>query len=179
MMSDFDPDAKNIFDGMVEYFHNHPADSDSGLMAWNQLKTCDNAGEDVGGSHRATDGDYSWNAARYPWRIALDYRLYNDQRAYHALTPLNEWIIKNTQSDPKNIAETYRLSGMPETGKGSDSMAFVSMFAVAATIDTSNQQWLDALWKDINEKSISDEDYYGNTLKLLSMITITDHWAKP
>jgi endoglucanase len=50
---------------------------------------------------------------------------------------------------------------------------------VAATIDQSNQQWLDDLWLDMNQKSINDEDYYGNTLKLLSMITITGHWQKP
>jgi endoglucanase len=315
MMADFDPDAQKIFNGMVSFFHDHPAKSNPGLMAWNQLRTCQNAGDDVGGDNSATDGDldiayallladskwgstgdinykveagkvisaikqleidpvsqfvrigdwvdrvddgqyahttrssdfmvsyfkafagitgdnswylvrdqtyfiindirdsfsqytslipdfivdvpsnprpaepmyiedtgdgeYSWNAVRYPWRIALDYLLYDEERAYDALVPINSWIIKATGGDPGNIAETYTLDGSYSVESGFDSMASVSMFAVAAIIDKSNQLWLDDLWMDINQKSINDEDYYGNTLKLLSMITITGHWLKP
>ncbi len=315
MMVDFDPEAQKIFNGMLSFFHDHPAKSDPGLMAWNQLRTCQNAGEDVGGDNSATDGDldiayallladskwgstgdinyraeadkvisaikqfeidpvsqfvrigdwvdhvdngqyahttrcsdfmvshfkafadisadnswnsvrdrtyliinhirdsysqdtsliadfivdvpdnprpaqanfiegtgdgeYSWNAIRYPWRIALDYLLYGEQRAFDALVPINSWIKKASGGDPKNIAGTYTLEGIHSVDSGFDSMASVSMFAVAATIDQSNQQWLDDLWLDMNQKSINDEDYYGNTLKLLSMITITGHWQKP
>ena len=315
MMADFDADAQEIFDGMVHFFHDHPAASNPGLMAWNQLRNCQNAGDDVGGDNSATDGDldiayallladskwgstgdinyraeadqvisaikqweidpdsefvrigdwvdrvddgqyahttrssdfmvshfkafadisgdnswysvrdqtyliidtirdsfspdtslipdfivdvpanpqpakpmfiegdgdgeYAWNAIRYPWRIALDYILYDEQRAHDALVPINSWIKKVSGGDPKNIAETYTLDGEHSAESGFDSMASVSMFAVAATIDKSNQQWLDDLWLDINQKSINDEDYYGNTLKLLSMITITGHWQKP
>ncbi|WP_053228171.1 glycosyl hydrolase family 8 [Spirochaeta cellobiosiphila] len=315
MMADFDPESQKIFDGMVSYFHDHPARSNPGLMAWNQLSNCQDAGDDVGGYNSASDGDldiayallladrkwgsegpfnykkealkvisaikeldidpdnhfvrigdwvnrvdegqyayttrssdfmvshfkafgdftgdsswyavrdttysimdsisssyssdtylipdfivglpenpqpadpwflegsddglYSWNAARYPWRIALDYLLYDDDRAFQALMPLNVWIKRVSDGLPENIADTYSLNGKYSRKSGFDSMAFVSMFAVAATIDESNQQWLDDLWQDINEKSISDEDYYGNTLKLLAMITITGHWTKP
>ncbi|MBN2627450.1 MAG: hypothetical protein JXA95_12350 [Spirochaetales bacterium] len=315
MMADFDPDSQRIFDGMVSFFHDHPAGSTPGLMAWNQLRDCQNAGDDVGGSNSAADGDldiayallladkkwgsagdvnygdealqvisaimekeidpvsrfvrlgdwvdrvdegqyarttrssdfmvshfkafadftgddswyavrdetysimasisrtysaetflipdfivglpdnphpadsgflegsddgeYSWNAARYPWRIALDYLLYNENRAFQALMPLNLWIKRDSGGNPENIADTYSLKGKYSKNSGFDSMAFVTMFAVAATIDESNQQWLDDLWQNINEKSINDEDYYGNTLKLLAMITITGHWLKP
>ena len=315
MMSDFDPDSQKIFNGMVSFFHDHPARSNPGLMAWNQLRNCQNAGDDVGGDNSATDGDldiayaliladrkwgsegeinyreealkvisaikeqeidpvshfvrigdwvdrvdegqyadttrssdfmvshfkafadftgdsswyavrdetysimasisrsysaetflvpdfivglpdnprpadprflegsddgeYSWNAVRYPWRIALDYLLYDDIRAFQALMPLNLWIKEVSGGRPENIADTYSLKGKYSRNSGFDSMAFVSMFAVAATIDESNQQWLDDLWQDMNEKTINDEDYYGNTLKLLAMITITGHWPKP
>jgi len=315
MMADFDVDAKDIFDGMVYFFHDHPAKSNPGLMAWNQLRTCSDAGSDVGGDNSATDGDmdiayallladakwgsngtidykaeaekvisaikaheidsashfvrigdwvdtvddgiyahttrssdfmvsyfptfadvtgdtswdsvsdetysiihtirssfspntslvpdfivglpstprpaaasflegendgiYSWNAARYPWRIALDYLLNNDERAYEALTPLNKWIITTTGGDPELIADTYSLDGVPLVDGGLNTMAFVSMFAVSAMIDESNQDWLDALWQDIKATSLADEDYYGNTLKLLSMLTITGHWKQP
>jgi len=315
MMADFDLDAQKTFDGMVNYFHDHPAKSNPGLMAWNQLRNCQNAGDDVGGDHSATDGDldiayaliladhkwgstgginygnearkviaaikeeeidpvshfvrigdwvdsvddgqyayttrssdfmvshfkafadftgdsswyavrdrtysimasissrfspetslfpdfivglpqnprpakprflegvddgkYSWNALRDPWRISLDYLLYADERAFHIVRSINTWIKNVSDGNPKNIADTYTLKGRYSRNSGFDSMAFVSMFAVAAMIDESNQQWLDDLWEDMNEKSISDEDYYGNTLKLLSMITITGHWQKP
>ena len=315
MMADFDPDSQEVFDGMVSFFHDHPARSNPGLMAWNQLRNCQDAGDDVGGDNSATDGDldiayallladrkwgsegivnyrdealkiisaikeqeidpdsqfvrigdwvdrvdeglyanttrssdfmvshfkafadftgdsswyavrdetysimasisstysadtslmpdfivglpddprpadsrflegsddgaFSWNAVRYPWRIALDYLLYDDIRAFQALMPLNLWIKSVTGGRPENIADTYSLKGKYSRNSGFDSMAFVSMFAIAATIDESNQQWLDNLWQDINEKTINDEDYYGNTLKLLAMITITGHWPKP
>lgn len=314
LMADFDPNAHTAFDGMVHYFHDHPAKSGAGLMAWNQIKGCGNAHE-VAGDNSATDGDldiayallladkkwgstgslnyrkealkviaaigkheidadsrfvrigdwvddedemqyatvtrssdfmvshfkafadvtsdrtwyaardetysiinrvrakyspqtalmpdfivglpttprpaganflegrndgtYSWNAARYPWRIAVDYLLNDDQRALAALRPLNNWIKHATHSDPANIADTYTLSGNPASESGRGAMAFVSMLAVSASIEATNQSWLDALWKEMNARTVNDEDYYGNTLKLLAMITITGHWTQP
>ena len=38
MLADADPEAKALFDGMLRYFLDHPARSDPGLMAWNQVK---------------------------------------------------------------------------------------------------------------------------------------------
>jgi endo-1,4-beta-D-glucanase Y len=313
LMADFDPNARAVLDGMVRYFHDHPAKSDRGLMAWNQIKGCGNA-RDVAGDTSASDGDldvayallladrkwgagsvnyrkealeiitaigkreidtdsqfvrigdwvddaeerqyatttrssdfmvshfktfadvtdddtwytvrdetysiidairgkyspqtalmpdfivglpttprpaganflegpndgaYSWNAARYPWRIAVDYLLNDDQRALAALRPLNSWIKRATNGDPANIADTYQLSGKPTAQSGRDAVAFVSMLAVSASIEAGNQSWLDALWRDMIARTINDEDYYGNTLKLLAMITITGHWTQP
>ena len=314
LMADFDPGAHAVFDGMVHYFHDHPAKSGPGLMAWNQTKGCGNARE-VAGDHSATDGDldiayallladrkwgsagglnyrkealkviaaigkreinpdsrfvrvgdwvddedevqyasvtrssdfmvshfktfadatgdrtwyavrdvtysiinrtrskyspqtalmpdfivglpttprpagadflegpndgaYSWNASRYPWRIALDYLLNDDRRALSALRPLNNWIKGATHGDPAHIADTYTLSGNPAAESGRDAVAFVSMLAVSASIDSANQSWLDALWADMTRRTVKSEDYYGNTLKLLAMITITGHWTRP
>ncbi|MBD9626947.1 licheninase [Ensifer sp. ENS06] len=314
LMADFDPSARAVFDGMVRYFHDHPAKSNPGLMAWNQVKGCSNA-RDVAGDTSATDGDldiayallladrkwgsdgsvnyrkealkviaaigqhdidadsrfvrigdwvndvddgryapvtrssdfmvshfkafadatgdgtwyavrdetysiidrvrgkyssqtglmpdfivdlpskahpaaanflegpndgaYSWNASRYPWRIALDYLLNGDQRALAALIPLNSWIKSATDGDPTNIADTYKLNGKPAAGSGRDAVAFVSMFAVSASIQAANQSWLDALWADMTARKVENEDYYGNTLKLLAMITISGHWTQP
>ena len=57
-------------------------------------------------------------------------------------------------------------------------MAFVSKFAVSASIEATNQSWLDALWADMTRRTVKNEDYYGNTLKLLAMITIAGHWTQ-
>jgi endo-1,4-beta-D-glucanase Y len=315
LMADFDPSARAVFDGMVHYFHDHPAKSGSGLMAWNQTKGCGNAVRDVAGDTSATDGDldiayallladrkwgsdgslnyrkealkviaaigkheidvdsqfvrigdwvdetdegqyapvtrssdfmvshfkafaemtgdrtwyavrdetysiinrirdkyspktalmpdfivglptkprqaranflegpndgaYSWNAARYPWRIAVDYLLNDDPRALAALRPLNSWIKRAADGDPANIADTYELNGNPAAKSGRDALAFVSMLAVSASIEATNQSWLNALWTDMTERPLRNEDYYGNTLKLLAMITITGHWTQP
>ena len=315
MMDDFNPDAHRLFDGMVRYFHDHPASSDPGLMAWNQVEDCTDAGADIGGSNSATDGDldiayafllaerrwgnegafdygaeaqlvlrailthevaqpdnilligdwakagddatyaattrssdfmqshfaafadrtgdrrwldlrdtiygviatvgekyspgtglmpdfivslpdkpqpaprcflegeydgaYSWNAARYPWRVGLDFLLNGDERARKALRPLNAWARQATLGKPERFADTYRLDGKPAPDSGRNQMAFVSMLAVSAMIDADNRDWLDALWSSMEEKPAADEDYFGITLKLMAMIVVTGHWARP
>ncbi|KSV89603.1 hypothetical protein N184_27415 [Sinorhizobium sp. GL28] len=314
LMADFDPNARVVFDGMVRYFHDHPAKSDPGLMAWNQVKGCGNASA-VAGDTSASDGDldiayalllahkkwgssgdvnyrqealkviaairkhdidadshfvrigdwvddvddgqyastsrssdfmvshfkvfadksgdpswyqvrdetysimsairakysrntalmpdfvvnlpskprpaaanflegandgaYSWNAARYPWRVAVDYLLDGEPRALAALKPLNSWVVRATGGDPTKLADTYLLSGKPGSESGRNSVAFVSMLAVSASIEPSNQRWLNSLWANMSQRTIAAEDYYGNTLKLLAMITISGHWEKP
>ncbi|RCW24884.1 glycosyl hydrolase family 8 [Ciceribacter lividus] len=315
MMADFDDDAHRLFDGMVRFFHDHPARSDPGLMAWNQVADCTDAGEDVRGTSSATDGDldiayamllaerrwgndgtfhygaearhmlaailahevdlpgnmlligdwaktgdgatyaattrssdfmqshfaafaertgdrrwldlrdaiygvmatvgekysprtglmpdfivglpdqpkpapsgflegdydgaYSWNAARYPWRVGLDFLLTGDERAHKALRPLNAWARQTTEGRPERFADTYRLNGKPAPDAGHDQMAFISMLTVSAMIDSENQDWLDALWAAMESRPLAEEDYFGNTLKLMAMIAVTGHWAKP
>ncbi|UJW86675.1 glycosyl hydrolase family 8 [Devosia sp. SL43] len=315
MMADVDSDAHADFDAMVRYFHDHPSLSSPHLLAWNQVEGCADAGDDVGGTNTATDGDldiayallladkvwgsageldyaaearatmdaimayevepvgmhlgigdwalrpddtyfrnttrssdfmtshlrafaeasgqvdwysvldrtyaiidavrashaagtglmpdfivdldtvprpadavflegeadgmYSWNAGRYPWRIALDYLTFGEARAKAAIDPVNAWIRASTGDDPTKIADTYGLDGSTLPNHGENSMAFVAPFGVAAMIDPANQAWLDAIWADVVDKPVADEDYFGNTLKLLSMIAMSGHWASP
>ncbi len=311
MMAAYDTEARSDFDRMVRFFHDHPAQSSAGLMAWNQVEGCADAGADVGGSNSATDGDldiayallladriwgstgeidyrakarsvidaimtydvapkgkhlligdwvgnpddlsyaqttrssdwmvshlrsfadleeggdwsavadrtyaiidairdpqtglvpdfiidldtvpqpaptmflegehdgdYAWNACRYPWRLALDYLLHGEVRAREATASLNRWIVAATSGSPHAIANGYELDGTPmDEGRGS--MAFVAPFGVSAMVDSRNQAWLDAVWADVVAREIGDEDYYGNTIKLLSMIVMSGHWPTP
>jgi len=126
-----------------------------------------------------SDGMYSWNAGRYPWRIALDYLLFAEPRARAALEPLNAWIQRATGGDPTSIADTCALDGSTLPDHGSNSMAFVAPLGVAAMIDPANQAWLDAIWRDVAAKPLAEEDYFGNTLKLLSMIAMNGDWQAP
>jgi Endoglucanase Y len=57
MMGAHDNDARDIFDGMVRYFRDHPAVSSPHLMAWNQVEGCANSGGTFRGKVSATDGD--------------------------------------------------------------------------------------------------------------------------
>ncbi len=125
------------------------------------------------------DGDYSWNAARYPWRIGLDYLINGDARARSALVPLNAWAQSVTGGIPARFADTYRLNGKTRAEHGSNQMAYVPMLGVAAMIDPVNQKWLNAIWDTTVAKPLSQEDYYGNTLKLLAMVTMSGHWLSP
>jgi endo-1,4-beta-D-glucanase Y len=125
------------------------------------------------------DGLYSWNAGRYPWRVALDYLTFGEPRAKAAIDPLNAWMRASTGEDPAKIADTYALDGSVLPNHGENSMAFVAPLGVAAMIDPANQAWLDAIWADVVAKPVSEEDYFGNTLKLLSMIAMSGRWAVP
>jgi len=125
------------------------------------------------------DGFYSWNAGRYPWRIALDGLLFSEPRATAALTPLNAWIRQSTGEDPTRIADTYRLDGTTLPEHGENSMLYVAPLGVSAMIDAQNQAWLDAIWAEVEGRSVEDEDYFGNTVKLLCMLAMTGHWLGP
>ncbi|NNC24691.1 hypothetical protein HKX41_11170 [Salinisphaera sp. USBA-960] len=57
-----------------------------------------------------------------------------------------------------------------------NSTFFTAPFAVAATVDT-DQAWLDKLWTYLANGSTSD--YYGDSVKLLSMLAVTNNWLKP
>ncbi|MGY2285288.1 glycosyl hydrolase family 8 [Pseudomonas gingeri] len=315
MMAAADPQAKTVFDGMFRYFQDHPARSDHGLMAWNQVHGCGNAGAPFDGENSATDGDmdiayallladktwgskgqidylgeaktvmkavlehevhpnashlllgdwvnaddnpeiefstrssdfmtshlyafflatqdrrwlsvrdrtyfiiksilrnhakdtglmpdfisrlnqspspargellegahdgdYSWNAARYPWRVGLDYLLYGDQRAFRALVPFNRWARNSTTNRPKAFHDGYLLDGKPLADEGSDSPAFIAALGVSAMISGDNQAWLNGIWDDLQQQSLSSNDYYANTLKLLGMLVMSGHWQKP
>jgi endoglucanase len=50
---------------------------------------------------------------------------------------------------------------------------------VAAMIDADNQAWLNAVWDNVTAQKLEDDDFYGNTLKLMAMIAMSGHWAKP
>jgi hypothetical protein len=41
----------------------------------------------------------------------------------------------------------------------------------------SNQAWLDALWEEI--AASAPEDYYEDSIKLLSMIAVSGNWWSP
>jgi endoglucanase len=126
-----------------------------------------------------TDGMQSWNALRTPWRLALDDLLYDAPEPRAQLAAVNAFIRKVTGGDTARVSDTYRLDGatLPDAGQGS--VAWMAMFAVAAMTGQENRDWLGALWQAVVAAPLDGEDYYGNTLKLLAMITMSGHWAKP
>lgn len=53
LMAGHDPEAQAIFDGMFAFYRDHPSNLTPGLMAWNQNRSC----QDAGGADSASDGD--------------------------------------------------------------------------------------------------------------------------
>lgn len=124
-----------------------------------------------------TDGQYSYNACRVPWRIGTDYLTSGDSRALTALDKINTWIQGKTGDDPRKIVAGYKLSG-GNAGR-ENAVAFVAPFGVGAMVSADNQEWLNDIWDLTAGRARIQEDYYGNTLKLLAMITMSGNWWNP
>ena len=126
---------------------------------------------------RPADGYYSWNSCRTPWRIATDYILTGDTRALNQLTTLNNWIRNKTSNNPNNIKAGYKLDGTPfETY---NSLSFSVPFAVGAMINADNQNWLNSLWSFTSTQPTSSNNYFANSIRLLSYLVITGNWWSP
>jgi endo-1,4-beta-D-glucanase Y len=126
------------------------------------------------------DGSYGYNACRDPWRIGLDVLHGGDERSKAALTPLNAWISAETGGDPSAIRSGYRLDGSSGPQYDYSDLSFVAPFGVSAMVDPANQEWLDAIWTFVVETSLEDGGgYYGNTLKMLSIIAMSGNGWEP
>jgi hypothetical protein len=125
----------------------------------------------------ATDGQYSYNACRVPWRLTTDYLMSGELRALTAVRKINTWIRTETRDNPRQIGDGYDLNG--NVVSDGNVMAFVGPLGVSAMVEASNQKWLNAIWDLVVSRSIEEEDYYGNSLKLLCLIVMSGNWWKP
>ncbi len=125
------------------------------------------------------DGDYSYNACRFPWRIATDYLVTGDTRALDALTLINTWIKTKTGSIPANIKSGYSLEGDVLPGSNYNDLSFQAPFGVSAMISSANQTWLNNLWNYYQAVPLNRDGYYGNTIKMLCMIVMSGNWWAP
>jgi endo-1,4-beta-D-glucanase Y len=123
-----------------------------------------------------TDGDYSWNACRFPWRIATDFAHYGTPAAKTSLNKMVNWLKTSTANDPENIKSGYKLNGTMLPGADFLAAAFAAPFVTAAIADATNQAYLDAGWNML--KALKD-GYYEDSINLLCMLLITGNWWSP
>jgi endo-1,4-beta-D-glucanase Y len=123
-----------------------------------------------------TTGEYSYNSCRVPWHLVTDYLVSRDPRARAEVNKLNDWIRTSTGGDPTKLLDGYKLDGMRGTGASGPDLSFTAPFGVAATLGT-DQKWVDALWMSITGAGLNA--YYGDTIKMLSMIVISGNWWSP
>ena len=122
------------------------------------------------------DGNYYYNACRFPWRIATDYLISGEPRAKSSLDKLNTWIKTKTNNNPSKIKDGYKLDGTA-IASWSDA-AFVAPFAVSAMLD-SNQEWMDDIYTYLQTMKFSNQGYYENTIQLLSYVVISGNYWTP
>jgi endo-1,4-beta-D-glucanase Y len=123
----------------------------------------------------AHDGDYSYNSCRVPWRLATHFVVSGDARSKALSQKLNGWIKSSTGNDPGGIMAGYKMNGTAFANY--NDMAFTAPFGVAAMVDGSNQAWLNSLWDAIQDDS--DPGYFGDSIKLISMIVISGNYWVP
>lgn len=125
------------------------------------------------------DGTFYYNACRTPWRLGTDYLISGDQRAYQAVNRMTHWIKQNTGANPSRIRAGYYLDGRNLPGNNYLPMAFLAPFGVGAMVDRVHQSWLNAIWDLVVVQGVNATDYYGNTLKLLTMVVMSGNWWSP
>jgi hypothetical protein len=125
------------------------------------------------------DGAYSWNSCRTPWRLATDYLVSGETRARDAVRPMAGWSRRVSGMRPASIASGYSLRGERLGGTDPGEMAFIAPFAVAAMTDPTQQAWLDALWSHLVATPYGGSRYFGNSIRLLSMIVVSGNWWAP
>jgi len=123
------------------------------------------------------DGDYWYNACRIPLRLACDYLVNGDKRAKNLLSPMNQWIMTKSKGDPNRIRDGYTLEGKYTVGASGDNIAFIGTFGLGAMTDATNQAWLNRIWDYAIKEPLSDEEYYGNTLKMICMLVMSGNWT--
>ena len=124
------------------------------------------------------DGSYYYNACRFPWRIGNDYLISGDNRAKTAINKINSWLINSTSGNVSAISNGYQLNGTPINNW--NDATFIGPLTVGAMADVTNQEWLNDLYNElVNNNNSQDGDYYSNTIKLLSMITISGNYWNP
>ncbi|HZE84594.1 MAG TPA: glycosyl hydrolase family 8 [Puia sp.] len=82
MMAGYDPSARKIYDGLLQYARAHPSKASPLLMAWAQRKNC----RDVDGS-TATDGDLD-----IAWSLLLAHEQWGENGDIHYLAEANAMI---------------------------------------------------------------------------------------
>ncbi len=123
----------------------------------------------------ANDGEYYFNAGRDPWRLGTDALLNGDPISMAQTRKITQWARSAAAGNPTQIRTGYRLDGTPL-----NDFAFTIFFAaplgVAAMTDPSQQQWLNDIYDSVYA---THEDYYEDSVTLLSLLTMTGNMWSP
>jgi hypothetical protein len=81
----------------------------------------------------------------------------------------------NTTGDAGRIVDGYRLNGARGSEVSGPDMSFTAPFGVAAIVGS--DQRVDSTWQAITQEPIGV--YFGDTIKMISMIVISGNWWVP
>ena len=123
-----------------------------------------------------TDGMFSWNAFRTPWRIGTDCAMSGDSRCTSAMQKLTTWIKAKSGGNANGIiGSTYKLDGT-EYEFGTDK-SWQAAFGVAAMTHSSYQSFLNSIWSSVSTNSLDNQ--FTDAVRLLSMMVMSNNWWTP
>ncbi len=122
------------------------------------------------------DGDYDYNAGRDPWRIGTDALLNGDATSWAQARKMASWIVSATHGDPTAIRAGYTLDGTPTGDEDYFTSFFAAPFGVALMTTPEHQAYLNALYDAVYARH---EDYYEDSVTLLSMLVMTGNYWDP
>lgn len=122
------------------------------------------------------DGAYNYNANRVPLRIGLDALFNRSSTSITIARRLSQWAMTTTAGNPLTFKSGYQLNGQPIAGRDYLSTAFVAPLGVAAMVTPAQQVWLNNIY-DVTRQT--QQDYYEDTLALLSMLIMTGNFWNP
>lgn len=124
----------------------------------------------------STDGAFNYNAGRDPWRLGVDALLTGDAASLAQVSRIATWIESAAKGDPQRIRAGYELDGTPLDDSNYFTIFFAAPMGVAAMTSAPLQDWLNDLYDAVYATS---EDYYEDTVALLSLLVMTGNWWEP
>lgn len=117
---------------------------------------------------------YYYDAARVPFKIALDYLWNGNLQARDYLNRCNDFVLTSL-GGPENIVDGYTQNG---TATGScHNSSFVGPFACAATTGY-DIMYLDAIYSDLLATQ-DDYSFYSQSVKTLCLFVLTGLFKQP
>ncbi|MEJ6020840.1 glycosyl hydrolase family 8 [Ramlibacter sp. PS4R-6] len=129
------------------------------------------------------DGDFSYNACRTPWRLAMSHIVDGRTDLLASQRQTATWIAASAKGVPRNIRAGYYVRN-GTNGKAFadwDDLAFTAPMAVNAMLGgPSSQEWLNSLWTSITGGDYGPTvDYYGDTIRMQVLLTVSGNWWAP
>ena len=118
------------------------------------------------------NSSYGYDAARTPWRIALDYCFNEEPRAKAYLDKVGAFFNGLGAS---NIGDKYSLSGQQTSGN--KNMAFIGPAGVSGMANSSHQALVDGAFTYGNTNNGGDAAYFPQTLRVLSMLMMSGNFV--
>ncbi len=116
--------------------------------------------------------NYTYDAARYPWRTAIDYSWFGDSRAKKNCDLIANFFKR--QGGASAIVDGYTIQGS-RTGQYHNA-TFIGPIA-SATMTGSDLNFAKELYNEtINVKDGGDYHYYGNSLRLMTLLYLTGNF---
>lgn len=131
---------------------------------------------DPGFLEGSNDGRYGYNACRVPLRFGMDALFSANATSIAIARRMTTWFSGVAGGNPLNVKAGYGLDGTPNAGSDYFSTAFVAPLGVAAMLHPNRQAWLDGIYEAVRA---THQDYYEDTLTLLSMLVMTGNFWDP